>query len=1241
MGIRGKDMKKFPGWTGYLLLFFAILSLILILNWETLSYAALKKAARVYAGFADIELRIETISGRPLSATKLGNVFIAPAPGLPRSYRFQARSISCAYDLRDLRGGVAPFLQGLSCSADDPVLMYDFRSTGPPEPPPDKPAAFQIPAVLPGLEIHNGSVILTATGWNVELHDINSRLRSGTAAHELLLEVGKFRFNQEGITRIDTGFSTRLRYSEAKLTIASLDLAEREIRATGWINLAGIEKGSTTMAAELLFAESRLTIAGSMENRLLKARLRTESFDIAELQKRLGGAGWDISGRIKGEAELAYNLQVKTDLEGSFAFAVRDGALNGVEVPVVGLAGNFYNEVLNIAKIEAETRNNRVFLSNGSIPLALLLEGEALPIIRGGAAEFTAEILDIETLLRLFKLDEAAPPALRPDSVSFRGKLANGVLSFDEARVAAGKSRIAPAEGKITFPATANALASLPIRLKARFESPDLAELAKRFGEMPIAGRAVADIIVEGSVKEPRAKLKLTGEALRFKEMRLGSIIIQGEGQLFQEELGGIQAARFHITELVQANSTGTLALHSPIAGRWQPAGFSAQGALRIDEQGEIAVKVAKSSESGITAEISTSSLASDGWLGNYFNNRYFFHGADLEAFFSGLPESPRMQVAGTIEEAGATDGSFPLTGSFALQYSSTGIEIAEFTWKSLAGNQLTMTGTLPYDPLAPDPYLDGDLSLAGHIDFPTLEDISALLEPLGIDEGSLALDIELSGSWRQPTGHLLLQAENLSPPAKLKEYLDDPMNLSCEIVTRGDAVVLESARLESALYAAQATGSWRHGTSVKELLQNTESALKGEVALDATARLKDLNFLSRKLTWLRRLEGDLQGEIHVSGPLDDPAVKGSFSLLDGEAGHALNLPQLSAVNLRGNFDERSITIKNMQAELGGSPVNFEGDISKEKETVGINLRGEGKNILLYRGNDMQMRGDVRLNVSGPLEQLAITGTTGLTGGYYTRNIDFLGKIGSSTAPVSEGGDFLFSFPEPPLKNAVFDIKITTIEPFRIRNNLIRGVLRPELSLKGTGELPYLVGTIYIDPSRILLPSGRLQIQSGLMRFLEGNPNPRLDILAQSKVMGYDINVVTRGPINDPVITLSSSPSLPNDDLLLLLLTGQPPAESGAEGTSGSGTRNVMIYLGRDFLNKWLEDESAVDDETLLDRFELDMGRNVTRSGDQTLESTFRLTEQPAGTGIAYYLSAEKDKYDAYNYGLKVVFRFE
>jgi hypothetical protein len=1239
-------MKRFLKWAGYMLLSFSILFLLLLLYREPVGYYVLKNVASYYAGRVETALDIGSIGGTLFSETTLDAVYIRPEKDSPQAYHFKAQSITCTYNLWDLKEGYELFLKGLHCSAADPEFSYDFRLAAPQDQLGGGSAQFLVPAVLPELDLQNGTVILTHAGWLAEMRGINSGFRSaGVGAHELHLQAENFRFNQDGVTRIDTGFTSLLRYDAEKLSIDSLELGKQEISAAGYIDLARIDKGVTGFVADLAFGQSRLNMAGSLENRLLKFHVRTDSFDSAELQKRLGGSGWDISGKIRGEADLAYNLELQEGLHGSFALEVQEGQLHGVGIEAFSLAGSFDDAIFNISSAEARTPGNHILVSDVSVPVSLLLKGEALPIMAASRAKFAVDAADFGVFLKLAKVeDNIIPEVVRPDSLTIHGSLENGAIYIAEAIAVAPGSRLAIDQAIVPIPSTVKAFESVPVKLTARLESREVQGLTGLFSDIAVSGEAAADLRIAGSIKELQGKIIFTGENLGYRDLRLGSMALQGEVELIQDKPGTIRSAHFTVTGLTQANDSGTLALVSPIEGTWQPERFSMGGVVQIDGQGEVAISVAKSRGRETTVEIRASNLDSDGWLGNFMDNRYFFHGADFAAVLTGFPENRQMQLTGSIEKAGEAGTAFPLTGRFNLKYSTRGIEISEFSWKSHGKNELTLSGFLPYDPLAPEPFLDAELALDGHIDFPALEDIAVFLEPLGISKGSVALDMVLSGSWQQPLGHVLLQAKGIEPPDMMLEYTDAPMDLSCDLAAEKGSIILNSAALESSDYAVQATGSWQHGLTVTELLQRNRAELGGSIRADAEGELKNLNFLKKKFPWLRRFDGDTQVKLHITGPASDPAITGSFSLKDGEVSHTFNLPMLAEVNLQGEFDGHSISITGMQAEVGGSPVALDGRISRMQEGVDVDLRLEGKNVLLLRNNDMRLRGDVQLKLSGPLEHLAISGTTALTGGYYTRNIDFLGKIGTTTAPVSSGGTFLFSFQEQPLKNAVFNIRITTVEPFRIRNNLIRGTLRPELSLKGTGELPFLVGAVYIDSSRVLLPSGRLQVQSGLVRFLDNDPDrPQLDLLANSKVQGYDINVVIQGPLDDPVITLSSSPALPNDDLLLLLLTGQLPQGEAVSGTSGlgKGATNVIVYLGRDFLNKWLEDESTASDETILDRFELDYGRAVTKSGEQTIESTFRLSEKATREKRVYYLSGEKDKYDAYNYGLKVVFRFE
>jgi hypothetical protein len=1322
-------MKKSTKWAVYVLLPIIIMLSAVFLLWEQVSYFAIRKAAEHYAGRANITLEISGIAGSPLSKTTITGLSVRPAAGEPQIYQFKAESITCTYNLWDLQKGLYPFLEGCSCTAAAPEFSYDLRAETPESPEGEEPVFF-VPEVMPGVEVENGRVNLAFEDGVLELQGIDGNLRSGPGAvHELQLDVRSLRFSQGSAVRIETGFTALLQYADTKLSIASFEAGEEQITAAGSIDLGRIDKGYTGFALDVSFAESLLHVSGDLDNRILRTHVRTENFDIGELQKRLGGIGWDISGRIMGEAELAYDLEAEEDYySGSFGFDVQECRVHGVDIktlvikgdsaggalriakaeaatsgnraalrnvsipvgllqggevfPILGgmqaefaaeigdaleflqvfalegeslpeglaqhslvLEGKLADGILLVTKADAETPGNHLLLSNVSVPVGLLQRGEVLPILGGTQAEFNAEIDNGAQILKLFALgNDLLPEELTPHSMSLKGRVAGGILYLDTARGDAPELSLSINRGEIPVPASAESFASLPVNLAARVESANLHAITRLFTDIKVSGRASADMTITGSVKEPRVAIKLTGAQLGYKEVQLGSLALQGNIQLLQEKPGTVKDIRFAITEFNQTNDSGRLALLSPAEGRWQPGSFTASGAFQVDGDGEVAIKIVQPPGQDLAIEIRTRGLDSDGWLATFLGGSYFFHDADIEADLAGLPEHPQVRVEGSMGASGWEGMPFPLSGKFRLQYSPRGVEISEFSWTSHDSNEITLTGFLPYDPMAPEPFLDGELTLDGHIDFPSLEDIKVFLEPLGISKGSVALDAEISGTWQQLLGRLQLGAEGIEVPDKLKEYFTAPISLSCDLTAEPGVITINNASLESADYAAQASGFWQHGYTVAALLQKRGAELQGEVLLDAALQMKDLNFLRNKLTWLRRLDGNTEVKLHVSGPASDPAIRGTFFLNNGEISHTFNLPMLSDVNLEGEFDAESITVTMMQGEAGGSPVSLNGRIKRVPEGIDVNLQLEGKNVLLLRNNDMLLRGDVQLEASGPLERLVITGFTGLTGGYYNKNIDFLGKIGTGTAPASEGGTFLFSFGEQPLKNAILNIKITTLEPFRIRNNLVRGTLRPELSLKGTGELPFLMGVIYIDPSRVLLPSGRLQVQSGLVRFLENDPDrPQLDLIASSKVLGYDINVVMQGPLDEPVITLSSSPALPNDDLLLLLLTGQPPKEEEitAQGTLGKGTTNVMVYLGRDFLSKWLEGEAGTSDESILDRFELDYGRAVTKTGEQTVETTFRLSDQSAGKKRVYYLSGEKDRYDAYNYGLKVVFRFE
>jgi translocation and assembly module TamB len=141
-------------------------------------------------------------------------------------------------------------------------------------------------------------------------------------------------------------------------------------------------------------------------------------------------------------------------------------------------------------------------------------------------------------------------------------------------------------------------------------------------------------------------------------------------------------------------------------------------------------------------------------------------------------------------------------------------------------------------------------------------------------------------------------------------------------------------------------------------------------------------------------------------------------------------------------------------------------------------------------------------------------------------------------------------------------------------------------------------------------------------------------------MLGYDITAVINGPYDEPVITLSSSPPLPDEELLMLLLTGQPPKSSGIRSNGAKQSLNVAVFLGRDVLTRWFGGDEDDPTGDILDRFDIEVGRGITRQGEETIHSQFRLTDDVFLDGDSLYLTGERDYFDYYNGGIKLVFRF-
>ena len=639
---------------------------------------------------------------------------------------------------------------------------------------------------------------------------------------------------------------------------------------------------------------------------------------------------------------------------------------------------------------------------------------------------------------------------------------------------------------------------------------------------------------------------------------------------------------------------------------------------------------------------ISTAGLNGDGWLDLLAGDRLQFQGLNARIRVTGQPAAPAFAVEGTLDNIGSSEFPMAFSGRFNLDYARKIFKSNQVEWQGQKGQQIDLAGALPLDPFGKNLFAAGQISLTGRTRISDARVLGFILPWIASTGGSIQCDLNLSGTWKDPAGTLHLAVQDLKRPAEIRPLPPGPYTVTGDVRIDGSLVTLETLEAYSPGWKILAKGQWREAPTPAGWLRSDGRKLTGQVDLAGSLAVSDLSWVAREVDGVRRLSGRLEAKGTLKGPITAPSADAVIKLADAQIAPDFDMPTLQGLNLEAAVTPQAVNVRSLTGELGGAPFELTGTWQLGTTTgSAADLRLRGENILLYRDESLRLRADTDLTLKGPLARLELAGEVAVTDGRFAKNFGVIEGIASAGKSDGGRGFRLFSFRNPPLRDMVFAVRITAKEPFIIRNNLVRGSVRPDLMLTGTGEVPLLVGKVYVESTRLYLPAGRMQLENGLVRFEQSDPDrPKLDLIGTSTMLGYDITAVIEGPYDEPVITLSSIPTLPNEELLMLLLAGQPPKTSTARSNTSRQGLNIAVFLGRDLISRLFGNESDDSFEDILDRFDVEVGRGITQQGEDTINSQFRIADDVLVKGDSLYLTGERDYFDYYNGGIRLVFRF-
>ena len=120
----------------------------------------------------------------------------------------------------------------------------------------------------------------------------------------------------------------------------------------------------------------------------------------------------------------------------------------------------------------------------------------------------------------------------------------------------------------------------------------------------------------------------------------------------------------------------------------------------------------------------------------------------------------------------------------------------------------------------------------------------------------------------------------------------------------------------------------------------------------------------------------------------------------------------------------------------------------------------------------------------------------------------------------------------------IVDITIDTPARIFVRGRGLDAELGGQITLQGTPGKLSAVGAFELRRGRLDILSQRIKLTRGNIVF-EGDLDPILDFAGTSSNNGYDITVTVAGRASDPKIEISSSPTLPDDEVLAQFLYGR------------------------------------------------------------------------------------------------------
>lgn len=295
-------------------------------------------------------------------------------------------------------------------------------------------------------------------------------------------------------------------------------------------------------------------------------------------------------------------------------------------------------------------------------------------------------------------------------------------------------------------------------------------------------------------------------------------------------------------------------------------------------------------------------------------------------------------------------------------------------------------------------------------------------------------------------------------------------------------------------------------------------------------------------------LAGPLSLRADIGGVVGDPNVSGQFRTRGARYENLKLGARVSDFSMRGSFRGPSIRIEEAQGKVGKR-----GTVALSGEATLSSARGWPAAIRIALDNaELINRDDIDIDGTGVVDI-----AYGPDGGTISGKLDLprarlrLGGAARTPIPqieVRETGLAIRPVEQEKRRSKPWRLNLAINAPQRV-NVSGKGLVsewRGRLSVTGTVNAPQIDGRLDLIRGNYEFAGRRFDLSRGDITFTGGGIDPRLDIVATAPIDGGTAIITIGGTGDQPRITFSSSPALPQDEVLARLLFGSSVANLSA-----------------------------------------------------------------------------------------------